>query len=63
MHIRKPVLVSGIQPSGKLNIGSYIGALKNWANLQEHYQCFFFLADMHTITVKQNPEQFSSSRL
>ncbi|MBN2690071.1 MAG: tryptophan--tRNA ligase [Gammaproteobacteria bacterium] len=54
----KKVLLSGIQPSGKLNIGNYIGAIKNWVNLQDEYESFFFLADMHTITVKQHPDHF-----
>lgn len=52
----KPVLVSGIQPTGKLHIGNYLGALKNFVDLQnsEKYNCYFFLADLHALT--ENPD-------
>ena len=50
-----PVLLSGIQPSGNLMIGNYIGALGNWVKLQEEYDCLFVLVDLHSITVKQDP--------
>lgn len=52
----KKVLLSGIQPSGNLMIGNYIGALKNWVTLQHDYDCLFILVDLHTITVKQDPK-------
>jgi tryptophanyl-tRNA synthetase len=52
----KPVILSGIQPSGHLNIAHYIGALINWVKLQSEYDCLFTLVDMHTITVRQEPE-------
>ena len=48
-------VVSGIQPSGTMHLGNYLGAIKNWLPLQDQQQCLFFLADMHTITVKQDP--------
>lgn len=51
----KPILFSGIQPSGFLHIGGYIGAIKNWVKLQNEYQCFFSIVDLHTITVRQDP--------
>lgn len=54
---KKSVIFSGIQPSGNLNIGHYLGALRNWVNLQESHECIFSLVDLHTITVKQSPEQ------
>jgi tryptophanyl-tRNA synthetase len=53
----KKVLLSGIQPSGNLMIGNYIGAIKNWAGLQEEYDCLFVLVDLHAITVRQDPEE------
>lgn len=56
MTAKKPVLFSGIQPSGNLTIGNYIGALKNWVDLQTHYYCLFSLVDLHTITVRQDPK-------
>ena len=51
----KPILLSGIQPTGNLMIGNYIGALKNWVKLQKTHDCLFMLADLHSITVRQNP--------
>ena len=51
----KKVILSGIQPSGALTLGSYLGAIKNWAELADSYDCYYMMADMHTITVRQNP--------
>ncbi len=51
----KKVILSGIQPSGALTLGSYLGATKNWAELADSYDCYYMMADMHTITVRQNP--------
>jgi tryptophanyl-tRNA synthetase len=53
---KKPVLLSGIQPSGNLMIGNYIGALSNWVRLQDDYDCYYVLVDLHAITVRQDPE-------
>lgn len=47
---------SAIQPSGDLTIGNFIGALKHWKDLQEEYRCFFGVADLHAITVRQDPK-------
>jgi len=52
---KKPVIFSGIQPTGHLNIGSYLGAVKNWVDLQEDYDCFYCVVDMHSITVRLDP--------
>jgi len=54
---KKPVLLSGIQPSGHLTIGNYIGALRNWVKLQDDYDCLFTLVDLHAITVRQDPAE------
>ena len=51
----KKRILSGIKPSGDLTLGSYMGAIKNWAELADSYDCFYFLADLHAITVRQNP--------
>jgi tryptophanyl-tRNA synthetase len=51
----KPVVLSGIQPSGRLTIGNYLGALKNWVSLNEQYNCHYMLVDLHAITVRQAP--------
>ena len=52
---RKKRIFSGIQPSGHITIGNYIGALKNWVKLQEEYDCAYCVVDMHAITVRQTP--------
>ena len=54
----KPVLFSGIQPTGNLTIGNYAGAIRNWVNLQDEYSSFFCLVDLHALTVIQNPTDF-----
>ncbi|WP_437733826.1 tryptophan--tRNA ligase [Sorangium sp. So ce1335] len=51
----KKVIFSGIQPSGRLMLGNYLGALKNWVKLQDDYDCLYCLVDMHAITVPQDP--------
>jgi len=51
----KKVIFSGIQPSGDLTLGNYLGALKNWVKLQDDYTCYFCVVDMHAITVRQTP--------
>ncbi len=51
----KKNILSGIQPSGELTLGSYIGAIKNWVELSESYNCYYCIVDMHSITVRQNP--------
>ena len=51
----KKIILSGIQSSGDLNIGHYFGAIKNWVNLQHEYINYLFVADMHAITVRQDP--------
>ena len=52
---KKKVILSGIQPSGVLCIGNYLGAIKNWVDLQPDYDSIFVVVDMHAITVRQNP--------
>lgn len=53
----KKTLLSGIQPSGDLMIGNYIGSIKNWVGMQNDYNCLFSLVNMHAITVEQNPKE------
>ena len=55
---RKKVIFSAIQPSGTITLGNYLGALKNWVALQDDFDCIFALADLHTITVRQEPAKF-----
>ncbi len=51
----KKMIFSGVQPSGCITLGNYVGAIKNWVKLQEEYQCIYSVVDMHSITVRQDP--------
>ncbi len=51
----KKVLFSGMQATGNLTLGNYLGALKNWISLSDEYECFYSVVDMHSITVRQDP--------
>ncbi|MCH8209020.1 MAG: tryptophan--tRNA ligase, partial [Nitrospinae bacterium] len=46
----KKRILSGMQPSGPLHLGNYFGALKNWVDLQDEFDCFYFVADWHALT-------------
>jgi tryptophanyl-tRNA synthetase len=56
----KKRIFSGIKPSGRLNIGGYIGALSQWVEMQDNYDCVFCVVDYHDITVKQDPKQLKT---
>jgi tryptophanyl-tRNA synthetase len=56
---KKQVIFSGIQPSGHLTIGGYLGAIKNWTMLQNEYDCLFCIVDLHAITVRQDTKVFA----
>ena len=62
MDVKKTIL-SGVQPSGTLTIGNYLGALRNWANLQNDYNCYFCVVDLHAITVRQVPAELRQNCL
>ena len=51
----KKTMLSGIQPSGDLHLGNYLGAVKNWSAMADEFNCYYFMADMHTLTVRQVP--------
>lgn len=51
----RPVLFSGIQPSGKITLGNYIGAIRNFTRLKDEYDCLFCIVDLHALTVRQDP--------
>lgn len=59
----KKIIFSAIQPSGTVTLGNYIGALKNWVDMQEKFRCVYALADLHTITVRQQPAEFRKNIL
>ncbi|MGI5970710.1 MAG: tryptophan--tRNA ligase [Oscillospiraceae bacterium] len=52
---QKKTILSGIQPSGDLTLGSYLGAIKNWVELADEYNCLYCIVDMHSITARQDP--------
>ncbi len=54
--MEKKVVFSGVQPSGDLTIGNYIGAIRNWVDLQDEYDCYYCIVDLHAITVPQEPK-------
>ena len=56
MNMSKQRIFSGVQPSGNLHIGNYLGAIKNWVKLQDEYESIFCVVDLHAITVPQDPE-------
>lgn len=63
MEEDKKTLYSAVQPTNSLTIGNYIGAIKNWVALQEDYNCYFSVANMHAITVRQNPAELRQKTL
>lgn len=60
---KKKVIFSAIQPSGTITLGNYLGALRNWVKLQDDYNCIFAVADLHAITVRQDPKSFRQNIL
>ena len=54
----KKILYSGMQATGNLTLGNYLGALKNWITLSDEYECFYGVMDLHSLTVRQNPAEF-----
>ena len=59
--MNKKRIISGIQPTGVMTLGNYLGAVKNWQEMQDDYQSLFFIADLHALTVRQDPRDFRQS--
>jgi len=59
----KKTALSGVQTTGNLHLGNYLGSISNWLKMQDEYNCFFFLADLHSLTATQNPEQLRQSTI
>ena len=59
----KKVIFSGVQPSGNITLGNYLGAIKNWVGIQDDYHCYYAIMDMHSITVRQNPTELRKRTL
>lgn len=63
MEQKRKSIFSGIKPSGDLTLGNYIGAIKNWVKLQDDYDCYFCVVDLHAITVRQEPKDLRQRTL
>ncbi|MDD1795918.1 tryptophan--tRNA ligase [Enterovibrio sp. ZSDZ42] len=59
----KPIVLSGVQPSGELSIGNYIGALRQWEQMQDDFDCQYCIVDLHAITVRQEAEKLREATL
>ena len=57
----QPRVLSGVQPTGNLHLGNYLGAIRHWVPMQATHACFFMLADLHAITVPIAPEKLKRS--
>lgn len=55
--MEKKVILSGIQATGNLHLGNYLGALNNWIQMQDEYDCYYMIADLHTLTIRNNPDE------
>ncbi|HEF8773325.1 tryptophan--tRNA ligase [Providencia manganoxydans] len=60
---QKPIVFSGAQPSGELTIGNYMGALRQWVQMQDDYDCIYCIVDQHAITVRQDPDELRKRTL
>ena len=52
----KKVIFSGIQPTGNLTLGNYLGALKNFVKMQDEYECYYSVVNLHALTIRNDPE-------
>ncbi|MBM4863966.1 tryptophan--tRNA ligase [Vibrio parahaemolyticus] len=59
----KPIVLSGVQPSGELSIGNYLGALRQWQQMQDDYDCQYCVVDLHAVTVRQDPKALNEATL
>lgn len=59
----KKIILSGIQSTGNLTLGNYLGAINNWIDMQEKYDCYYMIANLHTLTVRNNPEDLRQNTL
>ena len=61
--MEKKRILSGIQATGRLTLGNYLGALNNWVKMQEQYECYYMIADLHTLTVRREAEELRKNTL
>lgn len=62
-NTEKKIIFSGVQPSGNITLGNYLGAIKSWVGFQDEYNCIYAMMDMHAITVRQNPAELRKRTL
>ncbi len=61
--MEKKTILSGVQATGNLTLGNYLGALNNWVEMQEEYNCYYMIADLHTLTIRNDPETLRKNTL
>ena len=61
--MEKKTILSGIQATGNLTLGNYLGSINNWVKMQDEYDCYYMIADLHTLTVRNDPEEFRKRAL
>ena len=57
MENNKKIILSGIQPTGVFTLGNYLGAVRSWKQMQEDYNCYYFIADLHSMTIHIDPQK------
>ena len=55
------IVLSGIRPTGQLHLGNYYGALRNFVRIQDKYECYYFIADLHSLTTHPHPDDFHAN--
>jgi tryptophanyl-tRNA synthetase len=63
ISMSKKIILSGIQSTGKLTLGNYLGAINNWVQMQEEYDCYYMIANLHSLTVRNDPETLRNNTL
>ena len=61
--MEKKIILSGIQSTGRLHLGNYLGAIDTWVKMQEEYNCYYMIANLHSLTVRNNPETLKNNTL
>lgn len=61
--MEKKTILSGIQATGNLTIGNYLGSINNWVKMQDEYDCYYMIANLHTLTIRNDPEEFKKRQL
>lgn len=57
----KEIILSGVQSTGRLTLGNFLGAINNWVKMQEEYNCYYMIANLHSLTIRNNPEELKNN--